>query len=134
VLFTACTTKPGASAAKDTAACCAAKADAADGKACCAEKAADGLLIIATVHIHEGYKDELQKAFQDVIAATRKEAGCLSYNVYEDINNPSTMTFVEYWASQADIDRHNQTPHLQALVKALEGKAHMSVAVMKHKL
>ncbi|GAB6395513.1 MAG: antibiotic biosynthesis monooxygenase [Bacteroidales bacterium] len=93
----------------------------------------DGLVIVATVTIHDGYKDELIKAFQDVVAATRKEEGCISYNVYEDVSNPSTLTFIEYWASQSDIDRHNQTAHLQGFVKALEGKADISATVMKHK-
>jgi quinol monooxygenase YgiN len=93
----------------------------------------DGLVIVASVTIHDGYKDELLKAFQDVIAATRQEEGCISYNVYEDVSNPSTLTFIEYWASQSAIDRHNQTAHLQGFVKALEGKAHLSATVMKHK-
>ncbi|GAB6395561.1 MAG: antibiotic biosynthesis monooxygenase [Bacteroidales bacterium] len=94
----------------------------------------DGLVIVATVTIHDGYKDELLNAFRDVIAATRQEEGCISYNVYEDVSNPSTLTFIEYWASQSAIDRHNQTAHLQGFVKALEGKAHLSATVMKHKL
>jgi quinol monooxygenase YgiN len=48
------------------------------------------------------------------IEPTRKEAGCLSYELLQDNADPRQFTFVEEWASDEILDTHLRTPHLSA--------------------
>jgi len=45
---------------------------------------------------------------------TRQEAGCLSFTVYEDANEPNTFFTVEEWATQAAWEAHRQHPDAAA--------------------
>jgi quinol monooxygenase YgiN len=44
------------------------------------------------------------------IEPTRKEAGCLSYELLQDNAAPCRFTFVEEWASDEALDMHLRTP------------------------
>lgn len=80
------------------------------------------LKIIAVVSLKQEYKDEVLKAIHNVVDATRKEEGNISYELYENIKNPSEVTILEVWKSQEAIDFHNSTPHFNDFVKAIDGK------------
>lgn len=95
---------------------------------------AEELVIVAHVTIKPEFKDEMMKAFEGVVAGTRKEAGNISYILYQDVSNPSKFTFVEIWKSQAAIEAHNSSAHFQEFAKAIEGKADLEVYTMKEKL
>lgn len=60
--------------------------------------------------------DDLTKLALDLVIASRKEEGNISYNFYADINDPSRFTFIEVWKDQEAIDIHNETPHFQDFV------------------
>jgi quinol monooxygenase YgiN len=52
---------------------------------------------------------------------TRKEEGCLRYDLHELSGSSGHFVFLEDWASKAALDAHLATPHLQAvLAKAPE--------------
>lgn len=64
-------------------------------------------------------EEGLQKVislYQELIAETRKEKGCLSYELYQDINNPCMMTILETWEDKACLDAHTLSAHFQRLV------------------
>ena len=60
--------------------------------------------------------DALRTLLLGMLEPTRKEAGCVSYELLNNSADPTDFTFVEEWASQAAIDAHMKTPHLQAVV------------------
>lgn len=93
----------------------------------------DELTIVAHVTIKPEYKDDMLKAFKDVVEGTRKEAGNVSYILHEHIDNPNKFTFVEVWKSPAAIEAHNNSAHFQKFAKAIEGKADLEVYTMKEK-
>ena len=74
------------------------------------------IYVIATMTIKPGTRDKVLAAAQPCIEATRKEAGCVRYELLANIANPAEFTFVEEWADQAAIDAHMATPHLKGLV------------------
>lgn len=80
------------------------------------------LKIIAVVSLKEEYKEEVIKAIHNVVDATRKEEGNISYELHENINNPLEVTILEVWKSQEAIDFHNATTHFNDFVKAIDGK------------
>jgi quinol monooxygenase YgiN len=63
-------------------------------------------------------KPDQVEAFKTVLASlrepTRKETGCISYELLQNPADPTEFVFVEEWASAAALDAHMQTPHLQA--------------------
>ncbi|GHT43687.1 hypothetical protein FACS189438_1390 [Bacteroidia bacterium] len=94
---------------------------------------AEELVIVAHVTAHPEFRDELLKAFEAVVKGTHTEAGNISYDLFEDVNNPLKFTFIEYWKSPAAIAAHNASAHFQTFAKAIEGKADLDVSTMKHK-
>ncbi|MBK5915617.1 putative quinol monooxygenase [Rhodocyclus purpureus] len=55
---------------------------------------------------------QLRPILQGLLEPTRKEAGCLRYELLHNAADPTDFTFVEEWADDAAIDAHLQTPHL----------------------
>ena len=91
------------------------------------------LTIVATITIKPEFKEDVLKAIKTVVDATRKEPGCIFYDVFEDVNNPMKFVFIETWKSQAAIDSHNNSAHFNNFVKAVEGKATLEAGVLKQK-
>ena len=72
--------------------------------------------IIARFNAKPDSIDALRKQLLAMLEPTRQEAGCIRYDLLNNIAEPTDFTFVEEWASQAAIDAHMKTPHLQAVV------------------
>ena len=49
-------------------------------------------------------------------AQSRKERGCLGYEVLQNYAEPSVFVLYEEWDSEAALDAHNTTPHFFAAV------------------
>ena len=47
---------------------------------------------------------------------SRKEAGCIVYDVLEDMADPALFVLVEEWESVAALDAHGKTPHFHEAV------------------
>ena len=60
--------------------------------------------------------DALRAECLAMLEPTRKETGCIRYELLTNTANPAEFTFVEEWADQAAIDAHMATPHLKAVV------------------
>jgi len=91
------------------------------------------LTIVATVTVKPEFKDDVLKAIKTVVDATRKEPGCIFYDVFEDVNNPLKFVFIETWKSKEAIDSHNSSVHLTNFVKTIEGKATLEAGTLKQK-
>ena len=46
-----------------------------------------------------------------LIESSRAEDGCISYRVYESLETPDEVAFVEEWSNRQVLDEHFQTPH-----------------------
>jgi quinol monooxygenase YgiN len=75
--------------------------------------------IIAKFTVKENKSEEFKGYAAELTAETRKEAGCISYQLLQDINNGKILTFVEEWYNQEAIDNHNKSKHFQAIVPKL---------------
>lgn len=72
------------------------------------------LYLIATLKIKPGSIDAIKKAVAPCIEATRKENGCISYDLHQSITDEDTLVFVERWNDKAALEAHFHTPHLIA--------------------
>ena len=60
-------------------------------------------------------KTELLK----LIVLTRKESGCIEYRLHQDNQNPAVFFFYETWQDAASLEKHINTDHYKAYVKAV---------------
>lgn len=75
------------------------------------------IVINATFSIKPEKRNEFLAEVNELVASTRKEDGCLSYQLYESIDSENEFVMVENWRDQAAIEGHNQSPLLQQLFK-----------------
>jgi quinol monooxygenase YgiN len=62
---------------------------------------------------------DLALVLQGLVAPTRKEKGCVMYELLRNLSDPCDFVFVEEWTDNAALEAHFATPHLQnALVQA----------------
>lgn len=59
-------------------------------------------------------RDALQIALQHLLEPTRQEEGCCQYELYQDTQAPDRFLMQEVWCSQASLDAHQKSPHLEA--------------------
>jgi quinol monooxygenase YgiN len=64
-----------------------------------------------------GRGEDVAKALGALLAPTRKEPGCLDYQLHRDPENPLKFFFYERFKNQAALDTHIASPHFQAFVK-----------------
>lgn len=74
------------------------------------------ITIVAKKIIKQGKVEEFKALVEELINESRKEEGCIAYNLYEDINNPNILTFIEEWRSEEDIKLHNKSEHYTNIV------------------
>jgi quinol monooxygenase YgiN len=70
--------------------------------------------VVAVLKVKEGKADAVREAFSALVDQSRKDAGCLRYDLFEVQDEPGTFVNIESWASQAELDAHMQAPHLGA--------------------
>ena len=72
------------------------------------------IYIIATLTIKPGSLDEVLSLAIPCIEGTRREAGCISYDLHRSLTDENTLVFVERWKDEAAIEAHFAEPHLVA--------------------
>lgn len=70
------------------------------------------LHIVALFRIKENYLIDAIELFKKLVNATRKEEGCLQYDLVEDIENKGVFFIVEIWETQEYHFKHSGTEHL----------------------
>ncbi|MEV0947032.1 putative quinol monooxygenase [Rhodococcus sp. NPDC049939] len=74
------------------------------------------LHVVATIPAKPGSEDTVRDGLSSLAAESRKEEGCISYELFESQGQPGTFVTVEVWATQAAIDAHMKSPHFQSAV------------------
>ena len=78
------------------------------------------LIIIAKGVIRPDRREAFIAAAREQIVETRKEPGCIAYDLHGSVSDPDTFVFVERWESHDHLAAHRLTPHLKAW-RALSG-------------
>lgn len=52
---------------------------------------------------------------------SRKEPGCLRFDVLKQNDNPARFAFYEVYKDEAAVQAHRQTPHYARWIKEIEG-------------
>ena len=75
--------------------------------------------IVAVNHLIDNKRDEFIQITKKLIEESRKENGCISYALFQDVNQPNILTFIEEWESKEAIAQHNLTNHFTEICPLL---------------
>lgn len=79
------------------------------------------LTIIAHIEANQDKIAFLKEELIKLIEPTKKEKGCLCYDLHQDNENPHKFLFSESWENRELWQEHMQSEHSQAFVKSSEG-------------
>jgi quinol monooxygenase YgiN len=71
----------------------------------------DAVTLIVLVRPRDGQEMFLEAELRALVGPTRKEGGCLTYNLHRSADGPSAFLLHEVWASREAHSRHTNTPH-----------------------
>jgi quinol monooxygenase YgiN len=94
----------------------------------------DAYAVVAEIRAKPGMEDELRKATLPLVAQVRSEPNNRIYFLHEDRKAPGHFVFYEIFASQADFEAHNATPHVQGWFGRLSDLADGDVSVVHLKI
>jgi quinol monooxygenase YgiN len=77
------------------------------------------IVVVGRVSTDADRREALIRAGQAVASASRGEAGCIDYRLYEDSENSNEFVFVEEWESDEALKRHFQTAHIAEFMAAI---------------
>ena len=75
------------------------------------------IVVVAMMKAQPGKEDEVAQALRDLIEPSHGDPGCIFYALHRGADDPSRFVFVERWASREDLQGHNGTPHVGALLE-----------------
>lgn len=71
----------------------------------------DAVTLVVILRSKEGQHLLLEAEIRALIAPTRREEGCLQYDLHHSIDQPSLFLLHEVWATRAHHTAHTKTPH-----------------------
>ena len=74
----------------------------------------DAIRVIAKVTARPETVEEVKALLQDLVAPTRAEKGCVSYEVCQSNTVPAEFVCIEAWGGASDVEAHMRAPHVQA--------------------
>jgi quinol monooxygenase YgiN len=80
------------------------------------------ILMAVIVKAKAGQEDAVKEALLGMVEPTRKEAGCLCYNLHRSKSDSAQFMFYEQWASKETLDAHGKTPRMKALGEKLKDR------------
>lgn len=70
------------------------------------------LHVIARIKAKPAHADAVRKILTGFVAPTRGEAGCIVYDLLQNLDDPAQFTFVEEWTDRAALDVHGRSAHI----------------------
>ncbi len=68
------------------------------------------------IQVDEKNRAELIAAAKELVAASQKDNGCVSYDLFESATRPDVLMICETWKDDEALSTHQQAPHFTKLV------------------
>ena len=78
------------------------------------------LRVVARIKAKSETVSEVRELLSSLVEPTRKESGCIIYELLQNTEDPTDFTFVEEWESEAVLECHLASDHLKAIGPKLE--------------
>lgn len=75
--------------------------------------------VIARNFIKEDKLEEAIKLYEELVQITRKEDGCIKYELYQDEVDNKIVTMIEEWEDRSTLDNHLKSEHFTRIVPRL---------------
>ncbi len=79
------------------------------------------LTIVAHIKAKPEKADFVLSELQKLVPITRKEEGCIQYDLHQDNENPAHFLFYENWESRELWQAHMNAPHLAQYMRNTDG-------------
>lgn len=79
------------------------------------------VVVVAVLVAKPGAEGEVERLMREVTPPTHAEAGCITYAIHRDLDDPCRLVFVERWTDRASLEAHLAAPHLDNFRAGLEG-------------
>ncbi|OKH84231.1 antibiotic biosynthesis monooxygenase [Mycobacterium sp. ST-F2] len=63
--------------------------------------------------------EQAAAAMRELVTPTLAEPGCITYEFYRDLDEPSLFHCFEHWDSKEALDLHGTTPHVAKFLTEL---------------
>lgn len=81
------------------------------------------IIIVATIKVKAGFKDEVYSELLKLHVATHKyDKGCIQYDLHKDLSDENSFTFVETWENAEFLAEHEKKEHFINFVSKVENK------------
>jgi quinol monooxygenase YgiN len=74
------------------------------------------MVVVAVFRARQGHEPALEDALRAMLQPTRREPGCLNYDLHRGHDDPGLFFFHETWVSADHHAAHLKTPHVQHLL------------------
>jgi quinol monooxygenase YgiN len=71
----------------------------------------EAVTLIVILRAREGQESLLEAELRALVSPTRREDGCLTYELHRGADAPGALLLHEVWASREHHRMHTQTPH-----------------------
>ena len=75
--------------------------------------------VVARCTVKPGKAAEYKSLAARLTEETRKEKGCVSYALYQDVDSELAFSFIEEWSDREALDAHMKTKHFTEIVPQL---------------
>jgi quinol monooxygenase YgiN len=72
------------------------------------------------LQVKDGMQGKFEAAFAKAVKASRKEKGCIAYDLNRDAKETTRYVLYERWKNLADLEAHLKAAHLTALLAELK--------------
>ena len=90
------------------------------------------LIVAGEIEIDPLHREPAIAAALEMMEATRREPGCISYSFSADLAHAGRFRIFEEWESQAALDLHFGSPHMAAFQARVAGLGVKGMNVKKY--
>jgi quinol monooxygenase YgiN len=69
--------------------------------------------VIATIKAKPGLEQQVRESVMALVGPTRKEPGCINYDLHQSLDDKTLFMLYENWTSKKDLDEHLNMPYLR---------------------
>lgn len=69
------------------------------------------IVVLARLKARQDSVETVKSELVKMVEPTRKEAGCITYQLHQDNEDPSVFVFYEIWESAVSLESHKDTDH-----------------------
>jgi quinol monooxygenase YgiN len=78
------------------------------------------ILVTLKMIVRPESRRDLLETMRGMLEPSRVERGCLSYRLYEDVENRNAFVLLEEWATQKDLESHIRTDNQRRLLTLID--------------